>query len=137
MALDTKNYDPAEMAGATHQTASLAAASVTGAKFVTNLGYFTVAKNTNGTTPVDVIGSTNGFDATLTSILFSSRDDANGTIEVYSNVGTIARITTKGSLGVVKGTPLLNTSITSAGTLKAVSVNGTGSVTVIATFTVA
>lgn len=118
-------------------TSQIAAASVTGAKLSTGVGYFTVAKTTNGATPVNVIAATVPFAATITGIYGISNDTTAGTITIADTagtVGTFAKGATSGALvGVVS---LANTAVASGDTLTIVS-SSAGNATVFITFTVA
>lgn len=98
-------------------------------------GLFTTSVITLNTTPVNLFGTTTGFAGTITSLATIALDDANGTVEVYNDGGTLFRIA-KGSGGTMKGS-IGNTSLTtfaSGSTMKAVLVSGTGNVQIIATF---
>ena len=118
-------------------TAKIAAANVTGAKLSTGVGYFTVAKTTNGTSPVDVIAATVPFDCTITGVYLISNDTTAGNITVADTAGTVATIAKGATAGVLVGaTSLANTSVTSGNTLTIVS-SSAGDATVFITFTVA
>lgn len=141
MALDINDYEPAFRYGAKIQTDDYADASVTGAKLITGKGYFTVAVPTNGTTPVNLFGTTNGFAGTITSVTAIAQDTTAGSISLVTNVSgsetTVAnRIIKSTSIGGVAGTVVAATAFSSAGTTTVVS-NSAGNAIVVATFTVA
>lgn len=118
-------------------TAKINAAAVTGAKLSTAVGYFQVAKNTNGTTPVNVIAATVPFNCTITGVYLISLDTTAGNITVADTAGTVATIAKGTVAGVMVGaTSLANTSITSGNTLTIVS-SSAGNANVFITFTVA
>ena len=116
---------------------TIGAGKVTGAKMVTGVGYFTVAKSTNGTTPVNVIAATVPFTCTITGVYLISQDTTAGNITVADTSGTVATIAKGATAGVMVGaTSLANTSVTSGDTLTIVS-SSAGNAEVFITFTTA
>ena len=122
-------------------TAKIADAAVTGAKLVTTKGYFSVATKTNGTTPVNVFGSTNGFVGSITSVIAIAQDATAGSVSLIKGEAGVDtniahKIEVNGGLGSVKGTVVAITGFSSTGTMQVVS-NTAGNSIVVATFTVA
>ena len=116
---------------------TIGAAKVTGAKLSTGVGYFTVAKATNGTTPVNVIAATVPFGATITDVYVTSLDTTAGNITIADTAGTVATIAKGIIAGVMTGaTSLTNTTITGGDTLTIVS-SSAGNANVKIVFTVA
>lgn len=117
--------------------ATIGASKVTGAKLVTQAGYFTVAKTTNGTTPVNVFGATVPFTCTITGAYLISDDTTAGTITIADTAGTITTIAKGSTSGVMTGSvSLANITVTAGNTLTIVS-SSAGNATVFLTFTVA
>ena len=120
-------------------TAKIAAGAVTGAKLSVGTGFFTVAKDTNGTTAVSVFGAS-GLDVavTITGVFLVSLDTTAGNITVENpaatTVCTIAKGTTAGAL--VGATTLSDTTV-AAGTNLVVDSSSTGNARVFITFTAA
>lgn len=116
---------------------AVVAGAITGAKLSTGVGYFTVAKATNGTTPVNVIAATVPFTCTITGVYLISEDTTAGNITLADTAGTVATIAKGTSSGAMVGaTSLANTGVTSGNTLTIVS-SSTGNAMVFITFTVA
>lgn len=113
-----------------------------GSNLSTGKGFFSVAVPTNGTTAVNVFGTTNGFAGTITSVICVSQDTTFGSITLATSVsaGTQTKIADSmqkpNTAGTVVGTIVTATAFTSAGTMTVVS-NSAGNAIVIATFTVA
>lgn len=113
------------------------AGSITGAELTTKKFYSTVAVPTNGTTSVNVFGTTNGFAGTITSIKVIAQDTTAGNITIADTAGTVATIAKGTTAGIVTGTTsLANTGFTSTGTLTVVS-SSAGNAIVEIIFTVA
>ncbi len=74
---------------------------------------------TNGTTEVNVFGTTNGFAGTLTGTArIISKDDTSGNITLqHTSAGTTVFTIAKGSEGAMKGTAFSATSFASTGTM--------------------
>lgn len=118
-------------------TSDIANGSVTGAKLVTTVGYSAVTAATNGTTPVNVFGTTVPFGGVVTGVFVESLDTTAGNITVASTAGTIATIAKGTSAGVmVGGGALTNTTFASGNTFTVVS-SSAGNVRVTITFTFA
>ncbi len=117
--------------------ATIGALKVTGAKMVTGVGYFMVAKGTNGTTPVNVIAATVPFTCTITGVYLVSEDTTAGTITVADTAGTVCTIA-KGTVSgaMVGAASLANTTVTAGNTLTIVS-SSAGNANVFIAFTVA
>lgn len=104
-------------------------------------GNFAIAVKTNGTTPVNLFGTTNGFAGTITSVSAISQDGTAGTITVATSLisgGAATKIAdsiVKGAIGATTGTIMTATAFTSAGTTTVVSSSG-GNAIVTAIFTV-
>lgn len=97
-------------------TGKLAAGAVTGAKLSTGKGYFTVAIDTNSTTPVNVFGA-GGAPVALTvkSVKVISKDTTAGNIVLKQAANTVATIAKGTAAGAVIGaTSLANTSYAAA-----------------------
>lgn len=97
--------------------------------------------STNGATPVNVFGSTNGFAGTVVMVKVTAKDDSNGTIDLAGSNGTIARVV-KGSAGQIRGSYIgisgvQGTTFASSGTLTVSSNSGSGDALVEVSFTVA
>lgn len=146
MAMDPKNSIPALMYGATLNSAQITdgtitnadlAGSITGAKLTAGKAYFTVAADTNGTTPVNVFGSGGAPTAlTVTGVFVVAQDTTAGNIllkQAANTVVTIAKGTTSG--GVVGGTTLANTAY-AASDVCTVESSSAGNARVFITFTV-
>lgn len=98
--------------------------------------YMQVAKDTNATTPVNVIAATVPFTATITGIFLVSKDTTAGNITIADTTGTVATIAKGVTAGALVGaTSLANTTVTSGDTLTIVS-SSAGNATVFITFTV-
>lgn len=116
---------------------TIGAAKVTGAKLSTAVGYFQVAKATNGTTPVNVIAATVPFTCTITGVYVISLDTTAGNITIADTAGTVATIAKGTVSGVMVGAAsLANTTVTSGNTFTIVS-SSAGNANVFITFTVA
>lgn len=88
------------------------------------MGYGMVVKPLNGTTSVNVFGTTNGFAATITGVFVSTLGTTSATVTIKGTGGaTIGTITGGASAGTMVGvtSALANTSITAAGTCTVVS----------------
>lgn len=126
-----------KIANASVTTAKIDNFAVTGAKMITGVGYFTVAADTNGTTPVDVIAATVPFACTITGVYLISEDTTAGNITLADTAGTVATIAKGTSAGVMVGaTSLANTSVALGDTLTIVS-SSAGNARVFITFTTA
>lgn len=105
-----------------------------------NTGYYVVSVATNGTTPVNVFGTTNGFAGTITNVLVTGLDGTNANIGLADTAGTVVTVAKGTSSGLVTGgTTLSNTAFTSLGTMTIVSTSATaagGAARVLITFTV-
>ncbi len=116
---------------------AIGAGKVTGAKMVTGVGYFVVAVETNGMTPVDVIAATVPFNAVITGVYLISEDVTAGNITIADTAGTVATIAKGTVSGVMVGAAsLANTTVTAGDTLTIVS-SSAGNARVFITFTVA
>lgn len=123
--------------GSGSQAATIGALKVTGAKMVTGAGYFTVAKSTNGTTPVNVIAATVPFTCTITGVYLISNDTTAGNITLADTAGTVATIAKGATAGAMVGAvSLANTAVTLGDTLTIVS-SSAGNAEVFITFTTA
>jgi len=77
----------------------------------------TIVLDTNGTTEVDVFGTTNGIAGTFIGARITSKDDANGNITLqHTSAGTVVFTIAKGSMGAVKGSAFAATSFAATGT---------------------
>ncbi len=118
-------------------TLTVASGAITGGKLSTLAGYYAVAVKTNGTTPVNVFGATNGFAGTITSVTSIAQDATASFITMATNAANVATNIVKGTaIGGVAGTVMSATAFTAGGTLTVVS-SGSGNSIVVATFTVA
>lgn len=88
-------------------------------------GYFVATKTLNGSTPVNIFGATNGFDATITGVYIITSGTTSSTITIAGTAGTVATITGGASTSTMVGaTSVANTSLDADGTLTAVSNKG-------------
>lgn len=71
---------------------------------------------TNGTTLVNVFGTTNGFDGTLVSVRITPVSNTTTVFSMIGTNGTVFQIS--GSAGIVVGTLFTATTFTSSGTLQ-------------------
>ncbi len=113
--------------------------AITGALLSTGTGFFTVAKDTTGTTAVSVFGSSGlSVPVTITGVFLVAQDTTAGNITVENPastvVCTIAKGTTSGAL--VGATTLANTTV-AAGTNLVVDSSTAGNARVFITFTTA
>lgn len=77
----------------------------------------TVVLDTNGTTEVNVFGTTNGISGTFIGARITSKDEANGDITLqHTSAGTVVFTIAKGSQGVVKGSAFAAASFAATGT---------------------
>lgn len=77
----------------------------------------TVKVSTNGTTEVNIFGTTNGVTGTFTGLArITSKDDADGNITLQNDAGTTLFTIAKGSQGAVKGTAFSAVAFTANGT---------------------
>lgn len=110
---------------------------IKGNNMVTETGYFSVAKSTNGTSSVNVFSSTVPFDCAITGVFLISKDTTAGNITLASTVGTVATIAKGTTAGAMVGaTSLANTTVTAGNTLTIVS-SSAGDAQVFVTFTTA
>lgn len=90
MAINHKDYNPDLKYGATEsiETGDIVAEAVTGVKLATGIGYFSVMKETGGTTVEQSLFGTSGLGvaATITGIFASSLDRT--AVNVALNAGT-------------------------------------------------
>lgn len=134
-----KQYIPAVKYGNLVASDELDNGAITGAKLSTGTGYFTVAKDTNGTTAVSVFGSAGlSVPVIITGVYLISLDTTAGNITVENPAATVVCTIAKGtSAGVLVGaTSLANTTV-AAGTNLVVDSSSAGNATVFITFTVA
>lgn len=116
---------------------TIGAGRVSGAKLVTGVGYFTVSTSTNGTTPVNVFGSTTPFSGTITGIYVISKDTTAGNITVADTAGTIATIAKSTTAGVMTGAVSLANTGFLIGNTMTVDSSSAGNADVIIVFTTA
>ena len=117
---------------------TIASKAISGAKLATGKGYFIVSKVTNGTTPANVFGTTNGFDGTITGVWLISSDTSTANVGLATTAGTVCTIAKGATAGAVIGaTAVANTTIASTGTCTVVSTASPGDATVIVSFTIA
>jgi hypothetical protein len=90
--------------------------------------YGAVSVVTNGATAVPLFSGSLETPGSLTGVVFTAADDANGTITVTNNGVTIATIV-KGSQGSVKGSSIAASAFISGGSLNVVSTSGNGTLT--------
>ena len=115
-------------------TAKINNAAVTGAKLVTVFGLASIARQTNGTTPVNVFGPTVPFSGTIDGIFVCSNDTTAGNITISNNGNVVATVAKGTSAGVLTGaTSLANTSMV-AGTPFTIVSDSAGNVTCYITF---
>lgn len=115
-------------------TSDIANGAVTGAKLVTTFGMASIARQTNGTTPVNVFGATLPFSGTVDGIFVCSNDTTAGNITISNNGNVVATIAKGTSAGVLTGaTSLANTSMV-AGTPFTIVSDSAGNVTCYITF---
>lgn len=87
----------------------------------------TVALMTNGTTQVNVFGTTNPISGTFIAARIMAKDDANGNITLqHTSAGTTVFTIAKGSAGAVKGSYFAATSFAINGTATVKSSTTTG-----------
>lgn len=79
-----------------------------------SVSYNVIRVKTNGTTAVNILGATSPYALTVSDVLISGSDDANGNIRVMTGTTEIVMIA-KGSTSVVKGTPALVSSAVASG----------------------
>lgn len=99
-----------------------------------NTGYFAVATNTTGTTPVNVFGATVPFSGTVTGAYITARDTTAGTISVVGASGTMTTIPKLATANAMYGSTIVNGTMTSGDTVTVVS-SSVGNATVFLTFT--
>lgn len=77
----------------------------------------TVVLDTNGTTEVDVFGTTNGIAGTFIGARTVAKDDANGNITLqHTSAATVLFTIAKGSEGAVKASAFTPTAFAATGT---------------------
>jgi hypothetical protein len=114
------------------------AATVTGAMLTAKKGYFTVAVNTNGTTPVNVFGAGGAPVAlTITSITSTALDTTTGNIITKQAANTVATIAKGATAGALVGAVSLANATYAAADVCTVESSSAGNSTVLITFTVA
>jgi hypothetical protein len=139
MAKRLRDYVPALKYGAEIVTEDIANRAVNGAKLSTGVGYYTIAVNTNGETPVSVFGASGlGTAATITGVYLVSLDTTGGNITVENPAASVVVTIAKGSStgALVGGTTLADTAV-AAGTNVIVKSSSAGNARVFITFTVA
>ena len=114
------------------------AATVTGAMLTTKAGYFTVATNTNGTTPVNIFGAGGAPVAlTITSVVSLALDTTTGNITVQQAANTVCTIAKGATAGALVGAVSLAHQTYAAADVATVLSSSAGNSTVLITFTVA
>lgn len=134
-----KQYIPALKYGNLLASDELEDGAITGVKLSTGAGYFTVAKDTNGTTAVSVFGASGlSVDVVITGVYLISKDTTAGDITVENPASTVVCTIAKGTAAgaLVGATSLANTTV-AAGTNLVVDSSSAGNATVFITFTVA
>jgi len=92
----------------------------------------------NGTTAVNVFGTTNDFEGTLTGVFVAAMGRTAQTITVYTTAGTVGTVTTGNTVGSVTGlnAVIANTALTIAGTCRIASGNASDTSLVYLTYQV-
>lgn len=102
-----------------------------------NKGYAVVEVTANGTSDVNVFGTTNGFAGTLTGAYAITSGTISTTITIKNAGLTVGTIATGATVGLMAGaTSVSNATFTSAGTMSVVSNNASDTAKVFITFTV-
>jgi hypothetical protein len=103
-------------------------------------GYYVAAVTTNGTTPANIFGATNGFAGTITGAFVIATDATAGNITLATTAGTVATIAKGTSAGgLVGATTVSNTTVASDGTctvVSSVALAAGGQATIFVVFTV-
>lgn len=85
----------------------------------------TIVLDTNGSTEVNVFGTTNGIAGTFVGARIIPKDDANGNITLqHTSAGTVVFTIAKGSQGAVKGSAFAATAFAATGTATVKSTSG-------------
>lgn len=123
--------------GSTKVTNAMLAGSITGAKLTAGKGYFTVATDTNSTTPVNVFGAGGAPTAlTITSIVSIAKDTTASNIITKQAANTVATIAKGATAGALVGATSLANATYAASDVCTVESSGAGNSTVLITFTV-
>jgi len=113
-------------------------AKITGAKLTAKAGYFTVAVDTNSTTPVNVFGAGGApVDLVVTSVVAIAKDTTASDIVLKQAANTVATIAKSVTAGLLVGATTLENNTYTAGDVCTVESSGTGEATVVITFTTA
>lgn len=132
LAFGTSHYQALSVTGA-----KIAASTIAGAKLTPGKGYFKVAVNTNGTTPVNVFGVGGAPTAlTVTSVVSLALDTTAGNIVLKQASNTVATIAKGASAGVLVGATSLSNTSYAASDVCTVESSSAGNSTVLITFEV-
>lgn len=121
----------------TINTSEIAAGAITGAKLSAGVGYFQVAADTNGTTPVNVFGAGGAPVAlTVTSVVSIAQDTTAGNIVLKQAANTVATIAKGTTSGAMVGATTLANAAYAAADVCTVESSSAGNSRVLITFTV-
>ena len=99
--------------------------------------YFSLAKDTNGTTNVNVFTSAGApFRFTITGVFLTSKDTTAGNITVLHNLDTVCTIAKGTTAGVMVGATSLTSTTVNKGDLIQIDSSSAGNATVYITFTI-
>ena len=122
----------------TINTSEIAAGAVSGVKLSAGAGYFQVAADTNGTTPVNVFGTAGAPTALVVkSVVSIAQDTTTGNIILKQAANTVATIAKGATSGALVGATTISNATYAAGDVCTVESSSAGNSRVLITFTVA